>query len=95
MKLISVEKSPNSAKKWRATFEEQDGHQKHTDFGDSSMKDYTQHHNELRKASYQARHHKDLQTRDPTRAGYLSWYILWNKPTLQASISDYKKRFNL
>lgn len=95
MKLVSIEKSPNSAKKWRATFEDESGHQKHTDFGDSSMQDYTQHKNPLRKASYLARHRRDLDTKDPTRAGFLSYYILWNKPTLQASISDYKKRFNL
>ena len=28
-------------------------------------------------------------------AGSLSRYILWNKPTLKGSISDYRKRFNL
>ena len=33
---------------------------------------------------------KDTRTGDPTRAGYLSLYILWNKPSLKASITDYK-----
>jgi hypothetical protein len=28
-------------------------------------------------------------------AGALSRWILWNKPTLAASIKDYKKRFGL
>ena len=28
-------------------------------------------------------------------AGSLSRYVLWNKPTLRGSISDYRKRFQL
>jgi hypothetical protein len=35
----------------------------------------------------------DLKTNNPMRAGYLSLYILWNLPSLKASIEDYKKRF--
>ena len=37
---------------------------------------------------------KDTRTGDPTRAGYLSLYVLWNKPSLKMSITDYKKRLN-
>jgi hypothetical protein len=29
------------------------------------------------------------------KPGTLALYILWNKPTLQESIKDYKKKFNL
>jgi hypothetical protein len=47
------------------------------------------------KERYLKRHKKDLRTNDPMRAGYLSYYLLWNKPTLQESIKDYKKKFNL
>ena len=45
------------------------------------------------KASYRKRHEKDLLTKNPLRAGYLSYYLLWNKSTLGASIADYKKKF--
>ena len=45
------------------------------------------------KASYRKRHEKDLETKNPLRAGYLSYYLLWNKSTLGASIADYKKKF--
>ena len=38
---------------------------------------------------------KDTSTKDPMRAGYLSLYILWNKPSLSGSILDYKKRLNI
>ena len=33
--------------------------------------------------------------KDPTTAGALSRWILWNKPSLSASFNDFKKRFNL
>ena len=41
------------------------------------------------------RHKKDLDTGDPTRAGYLSYYILWNKKTLAGSIKHFKNKFKL
>ena len=40
------------------------------------------------------RHKATENWQKPMSAGSLSRYILWNKPTLKASISDYKKRFN-
>jgi hypothetical protein len=44
------------------------------------------------KENYIKRHESDLDTLDPTRAGYLSMFLLWNKPTLSASIKDFNKR---
>ena len=35
---------------------------------------------------------KDTRTNDPTRAGFLSLYVLWNLPSRQSSIRDFKKR---
>jgi hypothetical protein len=32
---------------------------------------------------------------DPTRAGTLSRFILWNKPTLRSSIRSYRRRFRV
>ena len=86
---MRVEQSPLKTKKWRATFK--DG--THTDFGDPKYEDYTQHKDEKRRELYKQRHKKDLETRDPKRAGFLSYYLLWNLPTLEASLRDYKKRF--
>ena len=54
--------------------------------------DYTRHKDKTRRNRYIWRHMKDTRTGDPTRAGYLSLYVLWNKPSLKASITDYKKR---
>jgi hypothetical protein len=93
MKFLGIEKSPKSEKKWRASFQTDTGREKHTDFGDSSMKDYTQHKDEERAERYRSRHKKDLQTGDPTRAGYLSYYVLWSHPSLRAGLDEYRKRF--
>lgn len=94
MRLITVEKSPISGKKWRAVFADGDK-RKHTDFGQAGAEDYTIHKDEKRRDLYRARHSKDLNTGDPTRAGYLSMFLLWSKPTLREAIADYKKKFNL
>ena len=48
------------------------------------------------RSAFRARHKKDLKTNDYTRAGYLSYYILWgDKTNLKDAIKDYKKRFKL
>jgi len=35
---------------------------------------------------------RDLNSNDYTRAGYLSLFISWDKPTLKESITSYNKR---
>ena len=107
MKLLKIVKSSNSAKKFDAIFMI-DGKEKKVSFGSAGMRDYTLVSNKLSKfylpkildrnvvkASYKRRHKKDLETKDPMRAGYLSYYLLWNKKTLASSIKDYKKKFKL
>ena len=96
MKLISVEKSNRAGKKWCATFkDDKTGHYKRTHFGAFGANDYTLTGNEEARERYWKRHKKDLSTGDPTRAGFLSLYLLWNKATLEKSIKDYKQRFGL
>lgn len=89
--LKNVVKSSNPKKKWTAIFEV-DGKEKRTNFGASGMSDYTIHKDKERRNRYIARHVKDLKTNDPTKPGYLSMFILWNKPSIKASIADYKRR---
>lgn len=96
MKLLRLEKSPRPEKKWRAVFESDSGQQTHTDFGDSNMEDYTQHHDKERRESYRARHERDLRTGDPTRAGFLSYYILWGDyKSIRSNLDAFKRKFNL
>jgi len=95
-KLKGIIPSPNKLKKYRAVFINlKTNKEKKTDFGQAGANDYTITGDEEAKKRYLKRHAKDLNTKDPTRAGYLAIFILWNKKTLKASIQDYKKRFNL
>ena len=64
-------------------------------FGAAGMSDYTIHKDKKRKQRYMIRHKKRENWEDPMTAGSLSRYVLWNKPTLRGSISDYRKRFQL
>jgi hypothetical protein len=95
IKLISIKKSNKSGKKLMATFESANGRRKVIHFGAAGMSDYTKHKDRERRARYIKRHLKDLRTGNPARAGYLSMYVLWNKPSLQSSIDDYRRRFNV
>lgn len=101
MKLISITKSPRAGKKYRATFEH-DGHGTTTgkttivsDFGATGYMDATQGATPDRVRLYRARHKKDLDTNNPTRAGYLSYYILWSGPNFDENVRKYKKMFHL
>ena len=84
-------KSTRKDKKYTAIFS--DGTKTH--FGASGYEDYTTHKDNKRKTLYLNRHRKNENWESYKTAGSLSRYILWNLPTLKASISDYKRRFNL
>ena len=86
--LQKIEPSHDSKYKYIAYFNDNTI----TKFGAKGYEDYTIHKDKKRRSLYITRHSKDLRTHDPRRAGYLSMFILWNKPTLHASILDYKKR---
>jgi len=95
IKLV-IKKSDKPEKKLKATFTYPDGKTKTTHFGARGMTDYLQSKDKERRKRYRARHKKDLRTNDFTRAGYLSYYILWgDKTNLKDAVKDYKKRFNL
>ena len=89
-KLVSVRPSTRKDKKLVAEFD--DGTKTH--FGAKGMSDYTKHGDEDRKDRYIARHKANEDWTDPTKAGTLSRFLLWNKPTLAASITDFRRRFN-
>ena len=93
--LVKIVKSDKPGKKMMAVFRnKKTGREKVTHFGDATMSDYTKHKNNKRKGNYQGRHKKDLATGDPTRPGYLSYYILWGKSTSRReNIAAYKSRF--
>jgi hypothetical protein len=96
MKLLSITPSTKADKKLMAKFETDTGRSQTVHFGARGMDDYTKTHDTEQRTRYRTRHAKDLKTGDPTKAGFLSYYILWGDSTsLQQNISAYKKRFNL
>ena len=91
MKLLKVKKANDGTHKYVAVFD--DG--KEVKFGASGYSDYTIHKDEARKERYLDRHRKNENWNDPQTPGALSRWILWNKPSLQESINDFKRRFDL
>ena len=91
-----IKKSDKPGKKYVAVFTQDNGRIKKTYFGSAGMDDYTITKDKEQRKRYRQRHKKDLLTKDPTRAGYLSMFLLWGESTsLRENIKNYKKRFNL
>lgn len=92
---VVIRKSTRAEKKLMAIFTDcSNGRQKTRHFGSVGYSDYTIHRDPARKQRYLARHRKNEHWDDPYSAGSLSRWLLWNKPTLSASIADYKRIFN-
>ena len=95
MKLISIKPSTNPEKKYTAKFKMDNDREKTVHFGQKGARDFIKTKDENLKKAYIARHKVNENFNDPTTAGALSRWILWNKPTLRASIADFKSKFNL
>ena len=95
-KLLSIKKSPNPKKKWRAEFLMESGRTRNTDFGAAGMDDYLHTGDKEQRRRYRERHKKDMETGDPTRAGYLSMFILWGESqNFEKNLAAYKRRFGV
>lgn len=109
--IFSVEIVPSTRKqsKFMGIFKNKDNKKiKSIHFGAKGYRDYTlindknsdfyiedeDKRNSVR-SLYIDRHKKRENWAEADNAGSLSRWILWNKPTLQASITDYKNKFNL
>lgn len=93
---VEIKRSTNKEKKLMAIFTYPDGKTKTTHFGARGMSDYTKHGDKERMERYLDRHNNGREDwNDPTTAGALSRWVLWNKPSLSASFNDFKKRFKL
>ena len=95
---VEIKKSTNSNKKLMAIFYDDSGKKiKTTHFGASGYTDYIKSGgDDERKKRYITRHSNGKEDwNNYMTAGALSRWVLWNLPTLQASIKDYKKKFNL
>ena len=94
MKLIRIEQSKVPGKKMTAIFLSDAGPTM-IHFGAKGYADFTTTGDEAKKEAYLKRHKPREDWNNPYTAGALSRWILWNKPTIKASIADYKQRFKL
>ena len=93
---VEISRSSNPEKKLMAIFNDKDGKKiKTTHFGQRGASDYTKHGDKERMGRYNTRHKSNENWNDPLSAGALSKWILWNKPGLNSSFSDYKRKFGL
>jgi len=102
MKLVSITPSSAKDKRYVAKFCLCSGKskccekdKKTINFGMKGGSTFIDHGDEKKKDAYIARHKVNENFNDPLTAGALSRWVLWNKTTLQASIADFKKKFNL
>ena len=107
LRLMKIIPSGRKTKKWLAIFRLPDGSERKVHFGQKGARDFTRISDrkssffikdkverEKVKDAYQARHKKD-DISSPMTPAALSWYVLWDKPKLGASISAFKKRFGV
>ena len=80
----------NESKRFKAYFSDNTT----ATFGQTNPKTglFIDHQDKKLKMNYIKRHLKDLETNDYKRAGFLSMFLLWNKPTLKESIKDFNNR---
>ena len=99
LSLISIKKSPKKDKKYVASFCK-NGRVKQTHFGAKGYQNYggvgkDRHLSKERKKRYIQRHKSRENWNDPTSAGALSRYVLWDKPSFREGVSSFKRRFKL
>ena len=88
---ITIQKSSRAGKKYMAEVNNKTIH-----FGATGYEDFTTSKDEKRKASYLARHKtsEDWTLSGIDSAGFWARWLLWNKPSITASIRDINQRFS-
>ena len=95
MKLISVTRTPNHSKAFKAVFMI-DGNTRIVRFGTGSNYVLNQSKKPTDRAAYIARHRVNENWTDPTTPGALSRYILWgDSRNLGRNITAFKRKFKL
>ena len=64
-------------------------------FGAQGYQDFTITKNEQAKSAYIARHRVREDWGDYKTSGFWAKHLLWNKPTLGASVKDVERRCNM
>lgn len=95
---LTIKNSNKPEKRLMAIFSEEGKKDKVVHFGLKNPKigTFIDHGDKKIRAAYRARHKRDLDTKDFTRPGYLSYFILWGETSsLKKNIELYKKKFKL
>lgn len=92
-----LEKSSDPKKKYMVSYINQDTGRINTiKFGSAGMSDFIlSKGDEKKKERYIKRHQVNEDWTDLTKAGTWSRYILWGEKTLNKSIKEMEKRFNI
>ena len=86
---VQIKRSKRKDKKFDAIT---DG-KKTVSFGAAGMSDYTKHQDPERKQRYINRHKINEDWSNPKTPAFYAKNVLWNKTSLQASVSDINKKF--
>ena len=86
---VEIPPSARADKQFHAVVDDQNTIQ----FGSKSTSDFTLNKDKARKEKYDTRREKREDWTDSKTAGVSAKNILWNKPTIQASIKDTSQRF--
>ena len=92
---VKITKSTKPEKKLMAVFQLDNGRSRKIHFGSAGADDYTKTKDRDQRKRYLERHRRRENWNAPMTPGALSRWILWDKETKEASITSYKKRFNL
>lgn len=94
---VELKPSQIRGKKYTAIIYKGEDKIKTVHFGQFGASDFTKHKNEERKQRYIDRHrdNENWAKSGITTAGFWSRWLLWNKPTIQASKSDIQSRFSI
>lgn len=97
VKLLSVSPSSDADKKLDVKLETDSGREKTVRVGQRGADDFTKTHDEAQKERYIHRHaaREDWRLSGVLSSGFWARWLLWNKPSLAASVTDTKRRFNL
>jgi len=95
VKLQSFGPSTNAGKKYMVVLLKPDGRKKTIHFGAKGMDDFTKTGDVEQKSRYIQRHKDRENWNDPLTAGFWAKHILWNKTSVQSSLADTKRQFNL
>lgn len=94
-KIESFGPSSQAGKKYTVKLKQDSGRIRTVHFGAAGMDDFTKTGDSEQKSRYIQRHKDKEDWNDPLSAGFWAKHILWNKTTVQQSLADTKRNYNL